>query len=147
MTAFEDRPQLPLTPVRRVLVGVGVALFVAQLAAAAALAPVATGDGASAGLLALLWLASLAWSTAVALLVVRQAEMADVATASFIATIAPHVVFALVAALDARGTNDEVDLVDAVFFGVTAGALAALLVWPAAMGIARLLRMPRGPAA
>jgi hypothetical protein len=65
-----------------------------------------------------------------------------VATASFIVTIAVFATFALSAAFDVRGTDDEMNMVDALFLGVTSGALTALLVWGVAQAAARLLRLP-----
>ena len=76
------------------------------------------------------------------LLLVRQADLPDVATASFIVTISAFAIFAVTAAFDVRGTPSEVNITDAMFFGVTTGALTALIVWAIAMGIARLLRLP-----
>ena len=76
------------------------------------------------------------------LLIVRQADLPDIATASFIFTISSHAAFTLSAAFSARGTRAEVNLVDALFLGVTTGALTALIVWALAQGIARVLRLP-----
>jgi len=140
--AGDDAPQLPLTARRKWLVGAGAALLAGQLIAAMLLGPVTTGTDASAGVLAIIVAASLPLCVLCTLLLVRQADMPDVATAAFVVTIAPYAAFALAAALDARGTTSEVDLVDALFLGVTVGALMALLVWGAAMAVARALRLP-----
>lgn len=143
MMQFEDRPQLPLTRTRAALVAAGVALFVSGLIAAIALAPRTTGtDNGDAGVLATIWAASVPWAVLTVLLVVSQADLPDIATAAFLVTITVFAAFALAAAFDARGTDAEVDLVDTLFLGVTAGALTALVVWAAAMGVARLLRLP-----
>lgn len=143
---FEDRPQLPLTRRRAALVAAGIVLFMGQLTAAAALAAPTTGPGDARALtFALLWAASVAVSIVVTLCVIRQAEIADVFTAALLATIAPYALYALVAALDLRGTPDEVDLVSAIFLGVTTGGLTAVVVWALSMGIARLLRLPTSP--
>lgn len=139
---FHDRPQLPLTSRRKALAGVGVVMFVAQCGAAIALAPATTGADADAARLALAGAASIAWSAATVLLVVRQADLPDVATASFMVTISAFAIFAVAAALHVRGTASEVDVTDTLFLGVTAGALAALVVWAIAMGAARVLRLP-----
>jgi hypothetical protein len=56
--------------------------------------------------------------------------------------IATCAAFALSAALDVRGTEDSVNIVDTLFLGVTTGALTALVVWGIAMFIARVLRLP-----
>lgn len=144
---FEDGPQLPLTSCRKVLVGVGLMMFAAQSAAAIALAPATTGPAnADAAVLALVWVISVAWSAATVLLLVRQTDLPDVATASFFVTISAFAIFATTAALNARGTASEVSIVDALFMGVTAGALTALIVWALAMGAARLLRLPTAAA-
>jgi hypothetical protein len=140
---FEDGPQLPLTSLRKALVAAGLALFAAQVIAAIAVAPPTTGEGdANAGVLAAMWLGTIVWSTATVLLLVRQADVPDVATAAFIVTISAFAAFALTAALDARGTEDEVNVTDALFMGVTSGALTALIVWGVALVIARVLRLP-----
>jgi hypothetical protein len=147
---FEDGPQLPLTTRRKVLAGAGVAMFLAQCAAAIALAPATTGANANATALAAAWAASIAWSVTAVLLVVRQADLPDVATASFLVTISAFVIFAGAGAIAARGTSHEVNITDTLFLGVTTGALTALVVWAIAMGVARVLRLPttaalRGP--
>lgn len=140
---FEDRPQLPLTQRRLLLVAVGIVMFGGQLAAAAALAAPTTGPGdAQLGLLALMWLVSIPWSVAITLCIIRQADIADVFTAALLVTIAPYALFSLMAAVDSRGTRDETDIVNAMFFGITTGALTAVIVWATSMGIARLLRLP-----
>lgn len=140
---FEDGPQLPLTNRRRVMLAIGLALFAGQVAAAIAVAPPTTGAGdADALVLLVLWTASIAWSLTTVLLVIRQADLPDIATASMIVTISPFAAYALSGALDVRGTRDEVNLTDALFLGVTSGALTAMIVWGAAMGIARMLRLP-----
>jgi hypothetical protein len=140
---FPERPELPLTNMRKALVVVGSGLFLVQVGLAFALAPSLTGTG-DANALALLglWCACVAWSTVTVLLLVRQADVPDVATASMLVTIPPFAAFAFMAAYDARGTDAEYNLVSAIFFGVTAGALTAMLVWGAAMALARLLRLP-----
>lgn len=140
---FPERPELPLTNVRRALVVVGSIMFLAQVALAIALAPRLTGEGDADPLALLgLWLTSVAWSTVTVLLLIRQADVPDVATASMLVTIPPFAVFAFMAAYDARGTDAEYNLVSAIFFGVTAGALTAMVVWGVAMGVARVLRLP-----
>jgi hypothetical protein len=140
---FEDRPQLPLTPARLRLVVVGLVLFVAGIAAGVALAPRVTGtDHGDATTLLAVWVASVPWAVITVLLVVRQADPPDIATAAFVVTITAFAAFALTAALAARGTDAEVDLVDTLFLGVTVGAMTALIVWGVATAIARLLRLP-----
>jgi hypothetical protein len=140
---FEDGPQLPLTPRKKVLLGIGAAMCAAQIIAAMAAAPLTTGeDAANAAAIGLMWLFSIPWSVAAVLLIVRQADLPDVATGSFLVTISAYAIYALTAALNARGTSAEVDVVDAIFLGVTVGALTALVVWGIAMGVARLLRLP-----
>ena len=140
---FEDGPQLPLTNRRKVLVGAGVAMFAAQSVAAIALAPPTTGPGdADATVLAMLWLASVLWSMTAVLLLVRQTDLPDVATASFLVTISAFALFALSASFDLRGTPSEVNITDGIFLGITTGAMTALLVWALAMGVARVLRLP-----
>lgn len=140
---FEETPQLPLTPRKKVLAGVGAAMFLAQATTAVALAPPMTGPGdADAALLAALWAASVLWSVATVLLLVRQADLPDVATASMMVSIVALAAFALTAGFDARGTTAEQNLTDALFLGVTAGALTGLVVWGIAMAVARALRLP-----
>ncbi|MBI5289310.1 MAG: hypothetical protein HY873_10115 [Chloroflexi bacterium] len=140
---FEDRPQLPLSTRRKVLVAIGSAMFLGQLAAAALLAEPTTGAGdASIGVLALMWAGCLGWSVVTTLLVIRQADIPDVFTASLLVTVAPFAVFALLAAIAVRGTDQETDVVSAMFFGITSGALTAVLVWFIAMAVARVLRLP-----
>jgi len=146
-TLTEEAQQPPLSRRKKLLVIAGVAMFFTQVAAAVAIAPATTGvDDASLGVFAALWAGSLAWSAATVLLAVRQADRPDVATASFIVTIAAFAAFTLSAAVDALGRADETNLVDALFFGVTTGALTALAVWAIAEVAARLLRLPRSPA-
>lgn len=143
MNDFPERRELPLTERKKVLLGVGLAMFVAHVILALALAPVITGEGdANAPAIFAVWAASIPWSVIVALLIVRQADLPDVATASMLVTIAPFAMFTLVAAYEARGTSAETNLTDAMFLGVTAGALTAMLVWGIAMGVARLLKLP-----
>jgi hypothetical protein len=140
---FEDGPQLPLTSRKKVLIGAGAAMFGALLCAAIALVPATTGPAhADAVVLAIIWAMSIAWSAATVLLLVRQADLPDVATASFVVTISAFAIFASAAAWSVRNTTSEVNMTDALFMGVTAGGLTALLVWGLAMGIARLLRLP-----
>ena len=139
---FEDGPQLPLTQRRKVLVALGAAMALTQIIVAALAAPVTTGDRADAGVLAALWAGSAIWSAASVLLLVRQADLPDVATASFLVTIPTFAVYALVAAVRAHDTDPKVNIVDAMFLGITVGAMTALFVWAIAMGIARLLRLP-----
>ncbi len=141
---FDERPQLPLTPARTMLVAAGLALFALGVLAAIAIAPRVTGAGhRDAGMLLLgVWAASVPWAVVTVLLVVRQADLPDVATAAFLVTIAAFAAFALTAALAARGTDAEVDLVDTLFLGITVGAMTALIVWGVALGIARVLRLP-----
>jgi hypothetical protein len=140
---FEERPQLPLTPRRMVFLAWGLASFAFGLGAAVALAPQTTGAGrGDAAILLGIWAASIPWAVLTVLLIVRQNDLPDIATASFLVTIAAFAAFALTAALAARATDAEVDLVDTLFLGVTIGALTALIVWGIALGIARLLRLP-----
>lgn len=140
---FEDHPQLPLTPARTALVAAGIALFAAGIVVAVALAPRIIGAGhAGPALLLAVWAASLAWAVLTVLLLVRQTDLPDVATASLLVTISAFASFALAAAFHARATDAGVDLVDALFFGVTAGALSALIVVAIALAVARLLRLP-----
>jgi hypothetical protein len=140
---FEDGPQLPLSRRKQVLLAIGVAMFAAQTAGAIIAGPQTTGVGnAHPGWLLAMWAGCVVWSTAAALLIVRQADLPDVATASFVVTITACAAFALSAAFAARGTTAEVNLVDALFLGVTGGGLTSVLVWGLAMGIARLLRLP-----
>jgi len=140
---FEDGPQLPLTSLRKALLAAGVGMFAAQLVGAIAAAPRTTGTGnADAAVLFAMWGASIAWSAMTVLLLVRQADLPDVATASFLVVISSFSAFALAAALNARGSDAEVNVVDTLFLGVTGGALTALIVWALAMGVARLLRLP-----
>jgi hypothetical protein len=107
------------------------------------LAPPTTGaDDANGWLLLGIWLASIGWSVATALLLVRQADLPDVATASMLVCITAFAAFALSAGFDARGTDAEQNLTDALFLGVTTGALDGLIVWGIAMGVARALRLP-----
>jgi hypothetical protein len=143
MIDVPDRPQLPLTNTRKALLAVGAAMFATHVSAALLFAPEITGEGdANAGAILALWAGSIPWCAAVALLIVRQANLPDIATASMLATIAPFALFTLSAALDARGTPAEYDVVSATFLGVTAGALTAMIVWALAMAIARLLKLP-----
>lgn len=136
-------PQLPLSRRRAAGVALGGLMGAAQLLAALLLAPVTTGTGnADPLVLSLLWGGSVLWSTTVALLLVRQADVPDIATSSFIVTISTLALFALRAAFSARGTSAEVDLVDTLFLGVTLGALTGLLVFGIAMSVARVLRLP-----
>ena len=139
---FEDGPQLPLTTRRTVLAGVGAVMCVAQWAAAVALAPATTGANANGAVLAVAWSVSIVWSATTVLLLVRQADLPDVATASFVVTISAFAAFALSGAIDAQGTTHEVNITDTLFLGVTTGALTALGVWAIAMGAARLFRLP-----
>jgi hypothetical protein len=140
---FEDGPQLPLTNRRKALVAAGLAMWAAQCAAAFALAPRTTGPGdADAGVLGALFAGCIAWSVVAVLLLVRQTDLPDVATASMLVVISAFGIFALSAALDVRGTPDEVNITDALFLGITAGGLTSLMVWGIAMGIARVLRLP-----
>jgi hypothetical protein len=143
MIDVPDRPQLPLTNTRKALLVLGAAMFATHVSAALLFAPEITGEGdANAGAILALWAGSIPWCAAVALLIVRQANLPDIATASMLATIAPFALFTLSAAIDARGTPAEYDLVSATFLGVTAGALTAMIVWALAMAIARLLKLP-----
>jgi hypothetical protein len=140
---LEERPQLPLTARRKVLVAAGAALFVAQVAAALVLAPMFTGpDDANPGAVVSLWGVVTLSSVVVTLLLVRQADLPDIATAAMLVTIATFAAFTLSAAYDVRGTDDEVNMVDSLFLGVTSGALTALVVWGIATFLARLLRLP-----
>ncbi len=143
MNDIEDRPQLPLTSTRKALLAAGAAMFLMHSVAAVVIAPGVTGEGdANAGAIFALWGASIPWCTVAALLIVRQADLPDVATASMLVTIAPFALFTLTAAIEARGTDAGYDLVSAMFLGVTAGALTAMIVWALAIAVARLLRLP-----
>lgn len=143
MMDFPERPELPLTNRRKVLVVVGVALALAQVAAAAAIAPAVTGEGdARAAVLLGIWGLSILCSVVATLCLIRQADLPDVATAAMLVTIPPFAAFSLSAAYDLRGTDAEYNLVSAIFLGVTAGALTAMIVWGVAMVVARLLRLP-----
>lgn len=143
MIGFDERAQLPLTERRKLLVAAGVAMFLGQIAAAAGLAPQTTGEGhANEVALIFMGIASVAWSAAAVLCLVRQADLPDIATASFLVTIGAYAAFVFSASIAARGTRAETDLVDALFLGVTSGALVALVVWALALSVARLLRLP-----
>lgn len=138
---------LPLTRTRIALLAAGGTMFVAQLAAAWVIAPAVTGPGdANGAALAGLWAACIAWSTASALCLIRQAEIPDVATAAMLVTIPAGGIFSLSAAYDLRGTDQSTNLSDALMLGVTGGALTAMIVWGSAMAIARALRLPRAAA-
>ena len=140
---FDDAPQLPLTTARKVMLGAGVGLFLAQLAAAILIAPATTGPGdANAGALAACWLASIPVSVVIVLLIVRQANLPDIATASMLVSISTYAAVALSGALDARGEGDDSNLTDALFLGITGGALTGVVVWGIALGAARLLKLP-----
>ncbi len=140
---FEDGPQLPLTSRRKLLAAIGLLMLAAQAAGAMALAPATTGlANTDAAALGLIWAVSIVWSAATVLLLVRQADLPDIATASLFVTISAFAIFATTAALNARGTASEVNVVDALFMGVTAGALTALIVWAIATGAARLMGLP-----
>ncbi len=139
---FEHRPQLPLTQRRKWLVGLGATMALVQIIGAAIAAPATTGDNANAATLAALVGASIVWSVATVLLLVRQTDLPDVATASFLVTISAFALYALVAAAHAHDSDPKVNIVDAMFLGITVGAMTALVVWALAMGIARLLRLP-----
>ena len=118
-------------------------MALAQAAAAWFVAPAVTGPGdADALVLVGLWFGCIAWSTAAALLLVRQADIPDVATAAMLVTIVAGGAFSLSAAWDLRGTDDSTNLSDALMLGVTGGALTGVAVWGAAMLIARRLRLP-----
>jgi hypothetical protein len=143
MMQFENRPQLPLTNRRKVLVASGFVIVLVQLAAAALLATPTTGEGdASLGVFATLWAAALVCSTVATLCIVRQADIPDVFTAALLVTIPPFALYALTAAMAVRGTDEETDVVSAMFFGITIGALTAVLVWAVAMGAVRVLKLP-----
>ena len=143
MTDFPERPELPLTNARRVLVAVGAVMALAQVAAAFALAPGVTGPGDADAMAVLeIWAGCIVWSVVATLCLVRQADLPDIATAAMLVTIPAHAAFTFSAALDARGTDAEYNLVSAMFLGITAGALTAMLVWGIAMLAARALRLP-----
>lgn len=145
---FEDRPQLALTTRRKVLSGIGALMWGAMLLAAALTAPRVTGAGdANVAAVLGLWAAATAWSVPATLLLVRQADAPDIFTAAFLIVISACALFAVVAALDARGTDAERDVVDTMFFGVTTGALTALLAGAIALLLARALRLPTSAAA
>lgn len=140
----EERRELPLTGRRKVLAAAGATMLAAQVIAAMALAAPTTGAGdARAGVFAALWLVSVSWSVIAVLLLVRQADLPDVFTASMLVTVSAYAAYALTAALAVRGTRDDINVVDAMFFGITTGALTAILVWGIAMGLARMLHLPR----
>ncbi|MDP9236988.1 MAG: hypothetical protein M3P30_06255 [Chloroflexota bacterium] len=134
---------MPLTARRKVLTATGMLMMMVQVIVAAALAPSLTEAGnTSTGAVVTLWAISIPWSVVTVLLLVRQADLPDIFTASFLATVSASAVFALVAALSRRGGAGEVNLVDTLFFGVTVGGMSGLVVWGAAMAIARVLRLP-----
>ena len=138
-----ERRDLPLTDRKRALLAIGAAMLAAHVIAAIVLAPAITGGGdANATAIFGLWAVSIPWSAVTALLIVRQADLPDIATASMIVTIAPSAMFTLAAAFEARGTSAETNLTDAMFLGVTAGALTAMVVWGIATCVARLLKLP-----
>lgn len=139
---FEDGPQLPLTQRRLALVVIGAAMAIAQLIAGAAVAAATSGDNADLGVFAAMWAGTVAWSSVAVLLLVRQADLPDVATASFLVTISAYALYALVASVHAHDANAKINIVDGMFLGITVGAMTALVVWALAMGIARLLRLP-----
>lgn len=140
---LEERRQLPLTPRRKALVAMGAVWFAAQVVVAVVVAPRITGPGdANVGVLVSLWGLTTLSSVVAALLLVRQADLPDIATASMLVTIATFAAFTLAAAYDVRGTDDAVNMVDALFLGVTSGALTAMVVWGIAMFVARVLRLP-----
>jgi hypothetical protein len=140
---LDERPQLPLSRRKKVLVAAGLLLFAVQVVLAAVVAPRITGPGdANFGALVSLWGVATLSSVAITLLLVRQADLPDVATASMLVTIATFAMFTLSAAYDLRGTEDEVNMVDSLFLGVTTGALTAMVVWAIAMLVARVLRLP-----
>lgn len=148
MTTSADNADAPMTRRRSLIALLGGAMAIAQIAAAGATAPYLTGEGSgSAGAIVALWAASLPWSVIAVLLLARKADIADVFTAAMLVCISAGATFALVAGLDVRGTPAERDLVDTLFFGVTSGALSALLVWGIAMATARLLHLPGARAA
>jgi FtsH-binding integral membrane protein len=140
---IHDAPQLPLTTAGKVRLACGIALFLAQLLAAIVVAPMITGPGdADAGWLAAFWLASVPVAVVTVLLVVRQANLPDIATASMLVAISVYATFALSGALDARGDGDRSNLTDALFLGITGGGLTGVLVWGVALAMARLLKLP-----
>jgi hypothetical protein len=122
------------------------AIFAGQVVGAALLAPPTTGAGdANLAVLAALWLACLGLSIFGTLCIIRQADIADVFTAALLITTPPFAVYAVAAALAVRGTEEETDVVSAMFLGITVGALTAVLVWAVAMGLARMLKLPMSP--
>jgi hypothetical protein len=140
---LDERPQLPLTTRKKALVAIGAVMFLAQIVAAVLVAPSVTGPSdADAGLLVSMWGGITLWSVAVTLLLVRQADLPDIATAAMLVTISTFAAFTLSAAYDVRGTEHDVNMVDALFLGVTGGALTAMVVWGIAMFTARVLRLP-----
>lgn len=140
---IDDRPQLPLTARRKVLVAIGAVMFAAAVAAAWLVAPRVTGpDDADAGALVSLWGVSVLWCVITTLLLIRQADLPDIATAAMLVTIATFASFTLSSAYDVRGTGDSVNMVDSLFLGVVSGALSALVVWSIATFVARVLRLP-----
>ncbi len=140
---FEERPQLPLTARRKALTATGLLMMTAQVIIAPSLAPWLTQPGnTSTGAVVAVWAISIPWSVVAVLLLVRQADLPDIFTASFLVTISACAVFALAAALSRRGGGGQVNLVDTLFFGVTIGGMTGLIVWGMAMGIARVLRLP-----
>jgi hypothetical protein len=121
-------------------------MFAAQLLAAYLLAEPTTGPGdARASVFGLMWAVCVVWSVAATLCIIRQADIADVFTAALLVTIAPFALYALLAALSLQGTDAETDVVSALFFGITAGALTAVVVWMLSMAVARFLRLPVAP--
>lgn len=139
-----DNADLPLTTARIALLAAGGAMLLAQVAAAWLIAPAVTGPGdANAGALLGLWIACIGFSIVAALCLIRQAEIPDVATAAMLVTIPACGAFALSAAYDVRGSDNGTNLSDALMLGVTGGALTAMIVWGAAIGVARALHLPR----
>lgn len=142
--SIEDAPQLPLTRTRLALVAAGGLMFAAHVIGAVLVAPAITGeDNTQPAVLFALWAASVPWAAAVVLLLIRQADLPDIATASMLVTIPPFGAFMLATAFHVDGTDAAVNEVDALFLGVTTGALTALVVWGVATAAARVLRLPR----
>jgi hypothetical protein len=142
VTAYDESREVALSPRRRALAIAGAVMALVQVAAAASVAGPTTGDGAGISVILALWLASVAWSVPAVLLLARRADLPDLFTASMLVDISVCGVYATVAGLDARGTDSERNLVDTMFFGVTTGALTALVVWAITLVIARLLHLP-----
>ena len=140
----QPHPEPPLTRTRLALVVAGAAMALGQVAFALAIAPVITGPGdAHIGVLFALWAGCVFWSAAAALMLVRHADIPDVATAAMIVAVPACGAFALSGAYDVRNTQHGTNLSDALMLGVTGGGLTAMASFGIAILAARILRLPR----